>query len=88
MAAGSVVVGTDGASFEQLIEHGRSGFLAERGNAESLTAAAEAALALSGPQRSAVQVAAQERMQELSPEKQIPKLVSLYHRAIEAGRGG
>ncbi len=51
MNLGSVVVGTFGASFEQLIEDGENGFLANRGDAQSLIEKVMRCISLSDKER-------------------------------------
>jgi len=88
MALGRVVVGTRGASFDQLIDDGQNGFLCDIDSPESLRAAVERALALTDAQRATVGASAARRIDELRPEKTIPPLVAFYEAAIGARRSG
>lgn len=80
MALGAVVIGTRGASFEQLIEDGENGYLIGPGDAHALAEAVRRALSLNAGERSRIAHAAEARMKELAPERVVPKLVSLFER--------
>jgi glycosyltransferase involved in cell wall biosynthesis len=87
MSMGKVVVGTRGASFEQLIDDGVSGFLCEIDDRTSLLAAVERALATN--RAGAIGARARARLEDLSPEAAGAKLVEAYDEAIgEAARSG
>lgn len=64
-----LVVGTRGASFEQLIVDGENGVLCERCNPESLRAALEKVLQMTDSQRKAIGQRAKARLAKLTPEK-------------------
>ena len=78
MAQGRIVVGTRGASFDELIDDGISGFLAEIDDPPSLLAAIEKALAIEGNARSLMGLAARERIARLSPEHSGRKHLQVY----------
>lgn len=84
MALGASVVGTDGGSFEQLIEDGTNGFLCEPGNAQSLLKAVDRGMEMSSSERIALGQRAKKRIEELAPEKTIPQLLD-YYRSVVAG---
>lgn len=87
MALQRVVIGTRGASFEQLIDDGESGFLCERGSAEGLLAAIERALGLTEQERSRIGERAARRIGRLHPEAALGTLLEFYGRVIrEQGR--
>jgi glycosyltransferase involved in cell wall biosynthesis len=76
MALGKVVVGTRGASFEQLIEDGVSGFLCEIDDRKSLLAAIERALGLED--KAEMGRRAKARMHILRPELAGSRLEEVY----------
>jgi len=84
MALGRVVIGTRGASFDQLIEDGKNGFLCDIGSPESLRAAVERVLALSDGERAAMGARAARRIDQLRPEKAVARLVGFYRKVIAA----
>ena len=79
MALGKVVVGTRGASFEQLIEDGVSGFLCEIDDRKSLLAAIERALGLED--KAGMGRCAKARMDALRPELAGKRLAEVYEEA-------
>lgn len=83
MAFGKIVIGTRGASFEQLIEDGRSGFLVERENPAQLAEAVNGALKLGGEKLRRMGRVAMARVGEMSPEIVAGRLLAFY----EAVRG-
>jgi glycosyltransferase involved in cell wall biosynthesis len=83
MALGRVVIGTRGASFDELIEDGKSGLLVEVGDAEGLAAAMERLWNMPESERKAMGEAAKEVVAEFRPEKTIPILESYYREVIE-----
>lgn len=78
MAQGQIVVGTEGASYEQLIVNKENGFLAERDNAESFLQAINLALELSEDEKIRVKKAAKNTIERLSPEKIYEQYISYY----------
>jgi glycosyltransferase involved in cell wall biosynthesis len=78
MALGAIVVGTRGASFDQLIDDNVSGFLAETGDALSFIDAVERAIRLPGGARKSVSDRARERIAQLAPKYTIPHLIQYY----------
>jgi len=82
MALQRVVIGTRGASFEQLIDDGESGFLCERGSAEGLLAAIERALWLTEQERSRIGERAAGRIGRLHPEAALGTLLEFYRSVI------
>lgn len=85
MALNRVVIGTRGASFEQLIEDGRSGFLCEPDSPESLLAAIKRALALTVQERAGMGERAALRISGLAPEISLARLLDFY-RSVCKGR--
>jgi glycosyltransferase involved in cell wall biosynthesis len=82
MAAGRVVVATRGASFEQLVEDGVSGILA---NQDPRDLAEKCLVAWSLDTGAAAELAdrARRRASELAPERVLPRLVRAYRETIE-----
>lgn len=82
MALGKIVIGTRGASFDQLIDDGESGFLCEIGDVDSLCDAINKALALSEEDRRCMQEKALNRVKMLSPDVVVKQLIEYYERII------
>ena len=83
MARRKVVVGTRGASFEQLIEDGVSGFLCEPGNPTDLLKSIEQSLSLTPEQKKAIGEKAFQRVNANNPEKVTAQLVDFYQKFID-----
>jgi glycosyltransferase involved in cell wall biosynthesis len=81
MSLGKIVVGTRGASFDQLIDDGVSGFLCEIDDRKSLLAAVERALATD--RADAIGSRARARIDELRPELAGARLVEAYAELLE-----
>lgn len=88
MAGGGIVVGTHGASFEELIEDGANGFLARNGDVDSIVQSVQRALDLTDAERDRIGGAARDRIEKLSPEIQLPQLISFFQDTIEEHRHG
>jgi glycosyltransferase involved in cell wall biosynthesis len=73
-----VVIGTAGASFEQLIEDGISGFLAKPNNSASLLKTVERAITLSEKDKMIIGENAKQRINKLAPEVVVKKLIRYY----------
>ncbi|MCA8989280.1 MAG: glycosyltransferase family 4 protein [Planctomycetaceae bacterium] len=84
MALGRTVVATTGTCFEQLIESGQSGVLVEPGNVTALAEGLIKAWELEPEQREQIGQAAQERIEELHPDRKVPELIAYYQRIIES----
>lgn len=87
MALGKVVIGTSGASFEQLIDDGRSGFLIERENENALIDAVQYVYGLSEAQREKIGGEAQKRIEAMRPEKITEQLLAFYLSVTESFQG-
>ena len=87
MGLGRVVIATRGLCFEQLIDDGRSGILVRAGDADDLAAGMLKAAILSDAQREQIGAAARERIDELHPDKAIPRLIEFYERVVSDFRG-
>lgn len=86
MYFGQIVVGTLGASFEQIIEDGKSGFLCLPDNTDSLSKAINRVLSLSEENRKFFSENAKKRIEQLLPQKVIKELIEYYQEAIEKVR--
>lgn len=82
MALGQIVIGTRGASFDQLIDDGNNGFLCEIGDHVSLAAAVDKVMALSAGERKLIQCNARKRAEMLSPNVVVKQLVEYYKKVI------
>lgn len=82
MYFGKVVVGTDGTSYEQLIQDGESGFLAKPGSAVSLYHAINRALAITEDTRNSIEERAKERIDRLKPEITVKELLNYYEKLL------
>lgn len=83
MAMGKIVIGTDGASYEQLIDDKVSGFLCERDNPESFLGAVEEALSMSEDDKRRMIESAVMRIRQLSPEVIYEKYLKFYDQVIQ-----
>lgn len=83
MHFGKVVIGTDGASFEQLIQHRVSGLLCKIGDSDDLLDKMQRAVALSDDEKRKIGERAKARIDKLRPEYVVNKLLQLYSCVIE-----
>ncbi|MFA5393870.1 MAG: glycosyltransferase family 4 protein [Candidatus Ratteibacteria bacterium] len=83
MARKKVVVGTRGASFEQLIDDGINGFLCEPGNPADLLETIKKVLALTPEQKEIIGEKAAQRVNAAEPEKTVAQLVNFFQKIIE-----
>jgi glycosyltransferase involved in cell wall biosynthesis len=77
-----IVIGTDGASFEQLIVDGVSGFLCKIDDKRSLLEKIQKVLSLTPEEKNIIQENAWKRIQELHPDKVVNQLVEFYRQVI------
>lgn len=77
-----IVIGTNGASFEQLIRDGYNGFLCEIGNAKDLLKKIEIAVNLDHKTKTIIGERARQRIEKLQPEYVVQKLIKLYESVI------
>ena len=82
MAMGKIVVATNGASFEQLIEDEMNGFLCERDSVESFIEGISKALELSDGDREAMGLNAKKSVERLEPQKVYKNFLSYYQKVI------
>ncbi len=78
-----IVIGTDGASYEQLITDGKNGFLFEMGNADSLLEAMQKVMELDNREKEKIGCNAKKRIKRLYPEYSIPQLLHYYKTIIK-----
>lgn len=78
-----VVIGTNGASFEQLITHGINGLLCRIGNSQDLLDKMQIAVSMSEEQKEQMGKMAKLRIDKLKPECVVKQLVRLYEYVIE-----
>ena len=83
MYFGKVVIGTDGASFEQLIIHGKSGLLCKIGDSEDLMKKIEQAALMTEDQKFQMGKRAQMRIERLKPDLAVNRLLRLYEYTIK-----
>jgi len=83
MALGKVVIGTRGASFDQLINDGKNGFLCEIANKETLYEAIEKTLELTNVQKNAIENNAKRTVSRLDVNIVAEKLEKLFKDVIE-----
>lgn len=83
-----VVIGTDGASFEQLITHGKNGLLCRIGDSADLFEKMQIAVAMKPEEKAHMGKLAKKRIDRLRPECAVQKLVQLYEYVIENSKRG
>lgn len=83
MAMRKVVIGTRGASFEQLIDDKVSGFLCEIGDSKSLLGKIQELMLLNDKEKEKIEEKAYNRILELRPEKVVKELIEYYKNIIE-----
>lgn len=84
MALGKIVIGTMGASFDQLIEDGENGFLIERENCEMLISKIKELDALPAEAKLRIGEAARVRIESMQPTRILDKLLAFYHTTIQS----
>lgn len=83
MALGSIVIGTYGASFEQLIKNKENGLLIKRDSYKSLIRAVDYLMNLSDAEKKMMGEKAAATVCRLQPEKIYEQVIALYSRVIE-----
>lgn len=78
-----VVIGTDGTSYEQLIEDEKSGFLCEPGNRDSLLNAMNKAAIMRQTEKDQMGQYAKEKIDKLAPQYVVRKLLCYYQYIID-----
>ncbi len=88
MAMGKIVVATNGASYEQLIDDRVSGFLCERDNPDSFLKALNEALSMDNETKMRMTSKATERIEQLAPDVIYKKYLEFYQGVIQKwGKG-
>ncbi len=82
MAMGKVVVATNGASYEQLIDDKVSGYLCERDNPESFLQAVEEVLSMDLDAKRQMELAAARQVERLAPDVIYQKYNEYYQKVI------
>lgn len=82
MAMGKIVVATNGASYEQLIQDGVNGFLRERDNSNSFLEGIETVLSLSEEEKETISENAKKTVERLSPENIYNQYLNYYQKVI------
>jgi glycosyltransferase involved in cell wall biosynthesis len=85
MACNQIVIGTRGASFEQLIDDTVSGFLVSIDSPAELLSGINKALSLSSFKRLSVGIEAGRRISQLNPDIAVTNLISFYQSTIRSG---
>lgn len=78
MSFGKIVIGTENTSFEQLIREGENGFLSRPGDSKSLLEKMSQAVNLTEEERGGMEERARKRVDLLSPEHTVKKLLRFY----------
>ncbi|MCX4342808.1 MAG: glycosyltransferase family 4 protein [Kineothrix sp.] len=78
-----IVIGTDGASFEQLIQNNVSGLLCKIGDSQDLLDKMEKVVRMSAKDREKMEKKAHERIERLRPEVVVKQLLRFYEQVIE-----
>lgn len=84
MALGKVVIGTKGASFEQLITDGRNGFLIERENRQMLISTVKKVYSMSDIERMHIGNMAAKRIETMKPEVILNQMLAFYTSVIRS----
>lgn len=82
MSFSKIVIGTDGASFEQLIDHGVSGLLCRIGDSEDLLDKMQEAVNMPEEMKTKMGDMAYKRIRQLRPEVTVRQLVRFYESVI------
>lgn len=81
-----IVIGTDGASFEQIIKDGYNGFLCKIGDSEDLLNKMQQTVRLESRRRRFMEKNAHESTVRLQPQYTVKKLLSLYEYVIQKSK--
>jgi glycosyltransferase involved in cell wall biosynthesis len=83
LSLGKVLIGTRGASFDQLITDGENGFLCEIEQPETITNAVEKVLRLTEREKREIEIASKEVTKRLQPDVVIQQLLNFYNKSIK-----
>lgn len=87
MALGKIVIGTDGASYEQLIEDGKSGFLINVDDVEGMIKRIQLINRMNDMQRTELSNSAKEVTKRFAPEKIYQSLIDYYNNIVKEWDG-
>lgn len=82
MAQGKVVIGTYGASFEQLIKNKRNGLLIQRDSVNALIKAVNYLMSMSEQERDRMGISAMDTVRRLRPESVYKQVIVYYQNVI------
>lgn len=88
MALGQIVIGTDGASFEQLIEDGYNGFLIERENSSQLYEKMVQVINMSEQKADLMRTRASKSVERLYPDNIYEQMMAFYQSVKELKQKG
>ena len=83
MSLNKIVVATKGISFEQLIDHGKNGFLCNKSDSADLLSIIQEVLLLSPEKRNEIELNAGKTIQRLHPDITVKKLVDYYQSIVK-----
>lgn len=83
MGLGKIVIGTYGASFEQLIKNKESGLLIKQDSHTALKKAIDYAMRMTDEERHEMGIRAKERIAQMHPDKIYDQLMAFYRKVIE-----
>ncbi len=83
MALGKIVIATNGASYEEIIDDGETGFLCERDNADSFFDAINHVMNLSAEEKGKMSEKIKEKVRRLTPDEIYPVYYDYYQKVIE-----
>lgn len=87
MYFGRVVIGTDGTSYEQLIQDGVNGLLCKPKDSDDLLDKMNKAAAMGRAEKSGMGINAKKRIERMAPDYTIKKLLRYYQYIIDNGDG-
>lgn len=86
MALGQIVIGTKGASFDQLIEDGINGFLIEMEDSRQMVQQMNKVIKLTQAERKEISKNASQITQRLDGQRIYEQVINIYNQAIKKGR--
>ena len=88
MGLGKIVIGTHGASFEQLIQNKKSGLLIKRDSPKALLSAIRYLNSMTPEMKLEMEKLAMKRIEKMQPELIYQKVMELYKSVIIKKCGG
>lgn len=86
MGLGKIVIGTYGASFEQLINHKESGLLIKRDSPKALIKAVDYLMSMTEEKREEMGERAKERVAQMTPDLVYERLILFYQEVIKRAK--